>query len=531
MASEKSAEMNLSEEQIAIQQDYDEFPYDSYPFPLSHPGRLSTLAKIFGLDAASIDNCRVLELGCASGGNLIPMAASMPNSQFFGIDLSVKQVTNANETIKKLGLKNIKIEHKNILDLTGKIRKFDYIICHGVYSWVPDDVRQKIFHVCKNYLNETGVAYISYNTYPGWHMRESVRHMMRYHTAHIDQPQEKINQSRALLKFLTDSVPATNNPYGSYLKAELQILSNTGDAYLAHEHLERNNSPVYFHQFCEQAAKAGLQYLGESEFHTMLTSNFAPEVTTTLNTIVNDIVRQEQYMDFLRNRTFRSTLLCHKDIVLTRNIDASVIQDLHISAMPMRIVENPSDQENKSSYLTAAGIVVNIGEGLTKKAYEILSKRWPSAIRFDELFSLATEGLESSDDKTRNLMSSDLLKLYTAKAVDLHKQPAQFVMDVSDKPRVSELARLQAQDSYSITNMRHEVARINEPTRRLLLLLDGKSNQQQLLDKMLEMVQKGELILKEDEVEITDEDKQRQYIQQFLQKILQELGKRALLVS
>jgi len=532
MAPKAPAEMTLNDEQVAIQQSYDDYPYESFPFSMTHPDRLSVLASLFGMQAADFNNCRVLELGCASGGNLIPMALEMPKSQFFGIDLSSKQVQLANDVIKGLKLKNIKIEHKDILDLSGKIRKFDFIICHGVYSWVPKEVQQKILQVCKQYLNENGVVYVSYNTYPGWHMRESVRNMMRFHTSNFENPQDKVNQARALLKFMVDSLDTKANAYGQYLKSELDMLSSKGDAYLLHEHLEKNNQPVYFHEFCQAADEAGLQYLAESEFHAMLASNFPAEVAATLAKVGNNIVQQEQYMDFLRNRTFRSTLLCHKDIQLTRNVDAGVLKNMHLSAMPMRILKSEDgEQSGSGSYLSLAGVQVNIGDGLAKEAYSLLAERWPLTIPFNELCDKAIKqaGLPAGD--YADALAADLLKLYTAKAIELHQRPSSFTVSVSDKPKVSSLARLQAKDSHRITNMLHEVASINEPTRQLLLLLDGENSRAEILDKLLALVSKGELVLREDEVEITDKGKQRQYAQQFLDRILAELGKRALLVS
>ena len=532
MAASTPAEMTLDEEQVAIQQSYDSFPYESFPFPLSHPERLSVLAALFGLQTATLEQCRVLELGCAAGGNLIPMALRMPKSQFFGIDLSGKQVEQANQTIKDLKLKNIKIEQKDILDLGGKIRKFDYIICHGVYSWVPEDVQKKILQICKQYLNSNGVAYISYNTYPGWHMRESVRNMMRFHTAGFDKAQDKVNQSRALLRFLVESINTENNAYGQYLKSELDVLSRNSDAYLLHEHLERNNSPVYFHEFCQSADQQGLQYLGESEFHSMLASNFPPKVASTLQQVGQNIVQQEQYMDFLRNRTFRSTLLCHKEIELNRNIDASLLKGMYVSAMPMRVLEHRENAEPGSGdYLTQSGIKVSIGSGMTAAVHDILSRQWPKNMPFDELVKSAAEQVKPEGEGHADLLAADLLKLYTARAIELHRQPSDFVLDVSDKPAVSPLVRLQAATGNAVTNMRHELARVNEPTRLLLGLLDGKSTQADILDKMLAMVGKGDLVLREGETEITDKDKQQEYARQFMVRILAELGKRALLVS
>ena len=152
------------------------------------------MARIFGVSTPDIAACRVLELGCASGGNLIPMAFNLPRSEFVGVDLSRHQVDDGRSVIRDLGLSNIRIEHASILDIGPDFGTFDYIICHGVFSWVDEPVQEKILQVASDNLSASGVAYISYNTYPGWHMREGVRRMMRYHTRQFDEPQEQIDR-------------------------------------------------------------------------------------------------------------------------------------------------------------------------------------------------------------------------------------------------------------------------------------------------------------------------------------------------
>ena len=94
------------------------------------------MAKFFGLKPKSITNCKVLELGCAAGGNLVPMAMQLPDSEFIGLDLSAAQVAEGqsviNDLVSKISRFGISIYHGCEHDLGT----FDYIIAHGVYSWV-----------------------------------------------------------------------------------------------------------------------------------------------------------------------------------------------------------------------------------------------------------------------------------------------------------------------------------------------------------------------------------------------------------
>src|SRR5262245_47574369 len=148
---------------------YDEVPYEGHAFPLTHPDRLATIATLFGMRPPPPHKARVLELGCGTGDNLIPMAVSMPHASFVGCDLSAVHVARARATADRLGLDNVVIEQRDILELDRGGGEFDYLICHGVFSWVPPRVQDRILALAHELLSPQGVALVSYNTYPGWH--------------------------------------------------------------------------------------------------------------------------------------------------------------------------------------------------------------------------------------------------------------------------------------------------------------------------------------------------------------------------
>jgi SAM-dependent methyltransferase len=217
---------------------YDVVPYQSNPFPQTHPEHLATIATLFGLQPAPVERCRVLELGCASGGNLIPMALALPEATFVGVDLSERQINDGLEVVRALGLKNLELKHLSITEVDEGFGKFDYISSHGVYSWVPNAVQDAMLDVCRKSINPNGIAYISYNVYPGWRMRSMIRDMMLFHAGPVADPKERVEQARAMLEFLSQSTAKDNNPYGTFLKQEVELLSKHSDSYLFHEHLE-----------------------------------------------------------------------------------------------------------------------------------------------------------------------------------------------------------------------------------------------------------------------------------------------------
>ena len=192
---------------------YEQLPYESGPQYPTHPNCLATVATLMGMQPPDVGHARVLELGCGNGGNLIPMAATLPDSRFLGIDLSPRHISQGVTWIRMAGLDNIELRAANLLDLSGELGQFDYIICHGVYSWVPAPVREKILCICRDQLTSQGVAYISYNTYPGWHFRGIAKDMLHFHTRHLEDPEQRLAEARGLLNFLVQSIPDNETPY------------------------------------------------------------------------------------------------------------------------------------------------------------------------------------------------------------------------------------------------------------------------------------------------------------------------------
>jgi len=186
--------------------------------------------------------------------------------------------------VAALDLKNIQLRHMDIMDVTADLGPFHYIIVHGIYSWVPDPVRDKILQICQQNLAPNGVAYISYNAYPGWYMLRAVREMMLYHTRNVTEPEMCVAQARALLEFLVESVPAEAggtrtllNAYSDLIKKETERWKTHSDSFMLHDELEEVNEPFYFYQFAERAARHGLQYLTDANFSDVFPGNLSPK--------------------------------------------------------------------------------------------------------------------------------------------------------------------------------------------------------------------------------------------------------------
>ena len=419
---------------------YDEVPYPNFAYSATHPDSLATVATLLGVEPAPVDHCRVLELGCASGGNLIPMAQGLPHSEFIGVDFSAHQIASGQRAAAALGLKNVTLWHMNILDvLSADLGQFDYIVAHGIFSWVPRDVQEAILEICHQHLAPYGIAYVSYNVYPGWHMMGAIREMMLYHTRDVTEPPLRAAQARALLDFLAQSIPADGSPhssllstYSSFLKRETEHIHGSPDAYLLHDELEEINAPIYFYQFAERAACHGLQYLSEVELSSVMPANFPPEVSANLFKLARDVVEMEQYMDFLRNRTFRKTLLCHQSIPVNRTLKANRVMGMHIASRARPVSAQPDLNSAGVEKFTSSsdGATFTTDHPVTKTAMTLLSEIWPHAMFFDTLLDTARARLNAinpsqPDADTRALdahtLAANLLKghAYSANLVEL----------------------------------------------------------------------------------------------------------------
>ena len=310
---------------------YDVVAYPGYTHAQTHPNRLAVTGALFGLEPAPVTRCRVLELGCGNGSNLVPMAFGLPDSQFIGLDLAAEPIVQGQQMISELGLANVQLLHGNITEFDGRHGKFDYIIAHGVYSWVPKEVREHLLAICRRCLAPHGIAFISYNALPGSHLRKMVREMMLFHIRDLRDPAERVRQAKALAQFLAGAVD-TNDVYRLWMKSELETICRHEAGHLYHDELAEISEPFYFTQFVDHAARHGLKYLGEADYSEMFAHGFTEPTRATLQQLSGNRILREQYLDFLRCRRFRQTLLCHGEAPATEAPAAGKVARFFISS-------------------------------------------------------------------------------------------------------------------------------------------------------------------------------------------------------
>lgn len=322
---------------------YSELGYKSMPFPYTTPATLEAYAALVGVSAPNPKTARVLELGATYGGNIISQALFNPDATFVGIELSQEQVEKGNEVIANAGLTNVSLVQSDIASIGSEIGTFDYIIAHGVYSWVDDGVKDALLRLIDKHLAEDGIAYVSYNTYPGWHTMEEVRQLMMF--SNRDKAQfnhkEKVLHGKTIGSIVGSQILKYDNlkERNSKFLGALRSVMQKDEYYVGHDHLEPNNDPVYFYQFNDHLGAHNLAYLCDADLTLSMVRSFDADIADTLDKLaLNDHVAQEQYLDFMLDTTFRKSIICKAKHA------ESVTYDMGnpelVNSVPMRTIIN-----------------------------------------------------------------------------------------------------------------------------------------------------------------------------------------------
>lgn len=432
---------------------------------------------------------RILELGCASGGNLLPMAWYLPGSTFLGIDRAAAPLANGQTLLELLGLANVELRRADILDLNpATLGEFDYIIVHGIWSWVNCSVQKQILNIISHCLAPHGIAYISYNTLPGWYPRNMVRELLLYGTRMIQEPEVRLVAARGLLEQLPAAWKGDENLIARYLFQEINELRHAHPGYLFHEYLEETNNPVLFSDFIRLAVSYGLNYLAESDLYTMFPSTL-PEGAAPLVEFLEDLIDQEQYMDFLRYRYFRKTLLCRASVYLDRSLDLSRIREFAITAYLLPVNGLDLTKIITEDFTSLDGTHFSVTHPLTKIALTYLAERYPDAIAFQTLEEIVLQRASLADlDNALHIehLIGELFSLYAHRAIRLTFTPENLYHGIPQYPRAHALARAQAALRLEhIATIRHTTLEIDPLSGQLLQLMDGTRTVEQLADDLV----------------------------------------------
>lgn len=482
---------------------YDDIPYQSIPFTDTQPENLAALGRLFGLSTADPARARVLELGCASGGNLLPLAFYLPEGRYLGVELSARQVQDGRRLITELGLNNIRIEQADILTLDdtpdNPLGEFDYIIVHGVYSWVPPAVQARILDICARHLAAHGIAYISYNTWPGWHMRWTLRELLLRYTRDAVSPGERLARAQRLLQEFPAALAQCDTLPAQYLKNEIARLRDAHPSYLYHEFLESINQPQYVSEFIAAAERHGLQYVCDADLKGMFPSALGEAAEHWLDPF-EDLAEHEQQLDYLINRSFRQSLLCRADAALGREIDLALLEQHAFYAS----LQAPDDLDLRSNapqyFLKGKDSPISVTHPLAKAALLELHAGYPQAMAYAELAAAAAARVQTAGNAgmaaDRNALLTELFTLFVHQAIGMTALQRHINTAVTARPCAHRLARAQAAAGNGhLATARHSLILLDAFSARLIGYLDGTRDVTQLKALLTDDILERRLVL------------------------------------
>ncbi len=492
----------MSVEPANAASEYDQLPYPSMPYAHTQPARLAALAALYGLSAPAPERARVLELGCAAGGNLIPLAARFPGARFVGVDLAERHIQAAHRRIAALGLTNIETRRGDLAQLSFAAESFDYVICHGVFSWVPEAVQEAIFRICAKSLAANGLAAISYNVLPGWRVRAAVRDLCLRYAGDEGAPMQRVAKVRALLNDIAASADA-NEPYGLLLRQEARRIAHRPASYIMAEFLAPHNSPCHFQDFAARAGGSGLHYVAEADFEAAAPQSLGAEFQARLHVhAASDPIALEQGIDDFTGRTFRCSALA-KAAPTPGGPDWKQLAGLHVSGDIHRdtSAEAPVFKDGR-------GRIVRADELALSHVLARLAEARPETLSFDEL-SEAGGGAEH--------LGAALGRLARVGKIELLAAPRRVGRASDPLPQVWRLARLEAGERQPwLTSLAHAPVAVKPAAAVLIAHLDGTNDREQLRKRFAAALRSGEVRVPEYSGDANAEKVAADYVERVL---------------
>lgn len=443
---------------------YDEVPYESGAFSFAHPGRMSGIARLRGLPAAAPATCSYLEIGCALGQNLLPLAIQLPSARFVGVDLSSCQIARAQEAAGALRVSNARFFHADAAEAVAEIvGPFDYVVCHGVLSWVPPETQAGILSRIRARLAPNGVAMVSFNAWPGAHTLLAVRQLALLASAGQASLIARVHTAKAFFaRVLAGDAEALEEP----LRKALRAFIDADDSYLAHEHFSVVNEPIRSDAFLVLCERHGLRFLAnatlEGEGARRSLARLAGPATVPCS-----VAERETMLDIMAGTAFRTLLLCRTD---ARVNEGDVLENL----LGMSVAVEPGARcVETSDPLPALRVVCGERETrlLLPAAVTVARRVFASAPAYVPVRQLI-DGLTAQD---RQIALRTVFALALSGACDIVSDALPISASIDSPSRLWPwAAHCLAVSSPWFCGVRHQSHRIDGPTRALLGLIDGQ---------------------------------------------------------
>jgi SAM-dependent methyltransferase len=449
---------------------YDERPYTEHAYAETHPARVAAIARLARWAPPPVAGARILELGCGRGGNLLPMAAGLPGATLVGVDGSARQIDEARRIARETRLSNVTFEHASFEAMEIAQGSFDYVIAHGVLSWIPPAARAGLLGGIARALRGRGVACVSFNALPGWYDRLAARDWLRFAASSLGRP---IEEAGASLAWLGAQVSPEDADVRRKLEAVARRVGETGAEYAFHEYLAPEHHPMLVGDLLREARAAGLDYLGDAVPATVAL-DLLPEPARR-QALALDPIAAQQLVDFVRHTSFRRTLLVRAETAAdwkpSAALDPEALSGLRVaSRLRARGAAAPADPQES---FVDGDSVVQVADPAARRALHRLARAAPRSLSFAEIADLALPA--DAPPPARRDLASELFDLAIATgALDLYDHELAVRSETPARPVTCPVARWHAEHGGVITSrLHHEVLVPDAIVRWVLARLDG----------------------------------------------------------
>jgi SAM-dependent methyltransferase len=389
---------------------YDEVPYRSFPIEWTAPERLALASLLHGGPRARLDGYRVLELGCNDGTNLIPLAYYRPHATFIGIDNATTRIDAADEKRASLDLANVSFLASDFISAVDKLsEQFDYIVAHGVFSWISHENRDALLKLCAEKLRPNGLLYLNYNSRPGWNVRGLIREFLLAQTASIAGLGARTEEARRIAATMAEELGGAEHPYLRLLGNEFRFVTDNHASHTAHEYLADYNYAYSRREFFELAARHDLVYVADADFN-YVSGRVPDELMQTMARLGIDGDTLDDTADLLRYRQLHSPILTNGGFV-RRAPELTELSRL-FAASPL--IERETGDDGTVFFDHPYGNEVAVKSDAIANALRLLNVRRPRGCRLDELFP----DVAAVIDDVRLLQRNGMIELRVAEPLD-----------------------------------------------------------------------------------------------------------------
>lgn len=445
---------------------YDQVRYPGKPYPQTDPAHLGVFPKLFGLPFAPFENCRMLEIGCGDGVNQINLALSAPDAHFVGIDLAAEPIGQARADALACGAGNVEFLALDLREIGAELGEFDYIVAHGVLTWVPEPARAALFRVIGERLAPNGVAMVSFNALPGARAWQAMRDMLLYETREAGSPRDKLKLASDFLKGAEERWSA-NEANGLQMIAAARRMLDHAPEVMFHDEMSEFYMPYLLSDVAGRAAAYGFNYLCDARARTNEELFFPSERHATERSRAgDDWTRFQQYLDFCKLNSFHNAIFV-KGVPDRRRV-ATRLRGLWAQGDVQEVAPDVAKPDERA-YTVGGQVRLTTDDPGLMELFRALGASYPRATPLD-----AVADLEAVADHIFRLFVSGVVTLTTA--------PPSVVRDSGAHPLASALSRLQAaRGEGDLACLTQAILRVETgPLQTLVPLLDGTRTRETL---------------------------------------------------